>query len=34
MTEASGVVTSREDKEPERRLPVMNMTGSGKVDRD
>lgn len=34
MTEASGVLTSREDKEPERKLPVMNMTGSGKVDWD
>ena len=34
MTEASGVVTSQENKESERELPMMNMTGSGKVDRD
>lgn len=31
MTEASGVVTSREDKEPEQELPMMNLMGSDKV---
>ena len=30
MTEASGVITSREDKEPERKLPVMNMRAAAR----
>ena len=34
MTEDSRVLTSREDKELEQKLPMMNMTDSGKVDRD